>query len=580
MIRTVVFLPILLTLSALSAESALELRAYSDGPRLKRDEPWPEKSAVYDEAKKEIRLCGARNEVLGFQIYLKSKTGTIGGVNIQAADLAGESGKPALPAKNIEFFHEWFTRVETPSRSGDKLYSRGVGEYPDPLVPLSAPKFGAPFDLAEGRSEVLFGDLYIPHATPAGTYRGALTLTSGAGALASLTLSVTVWNFTLPEETHFKNTMAYEREFIRWGFRNPSPDDELKIEEDLFKLAHRHRINPGGDCSMRSTDEAWEEFCKRYGKYFSGAAFTESPGKGTPLYLWRVGFGNPQADDATLKTQVKATVDFFSKKGWMDSIVLGGPDEPKPGQYAQIGKLAKLVREASGGKLKYFLPGAGPQDVYKDFIDIWDGCWTEKDFTWQAERRKAGQKIWYAGGFGAPANPCMDSDPYGNRSWPWVGWKYNFEGFEMWHAVYWVDKFNQIYSLPDGQRDDVNHNPEKYLNVWKNPAPLTFDEGHRRGGKRWKEDILQNGSTSIFYPGYDIGLPKQCVASIKAKDYRRGAQDYEYLWLLDKAGEKKAIDAALAKICVSDSAVTLDEGVWESVRQELGKRLDSIGEKK
>jgi hypothetical protein len=346
----------------------------------------------------------------------------------------------------------------------------------------------------------------------------------------------------------------------------------MKIEEDLFKLAHRHRINTPGDCGMRASDEAWEEYCKRYGKYFSGAAFTESPGKGVPMYLWRLGFGNPDADDATLRQQIKATVDFFGKKGWLDSIVLGGPDEPKPNMFAQIGKVAKFTREASDGKLRYFLPGADPQPVYQDYVDIWDGCWSQKDLAWQAERLKAGQHIWYAGGFGAPANPCMDSAAYGNRSWPWVGWKYHYEGFEMWHSVYWVDKFNGVYHMPSDQRADVDRNPEKYLNVWKNPAPLTFDEGRKRHGERWKDDILQNGSTSIFYPGYDVGLPKQVVASFKAKDYRRGAQDYEYLWLLDQAGEKEMIEDVLARLLSGDK-VTPDDAVWESVHQDMGKRL-------
>jgi hypothetical protein len=557
-----------------TAGDSLELRVFSDGPRIRRDEAWPEKSAIFDSGKNEIHLNGARNEVLGFQICMKSKAGTIGGVSIQAGDLAGESGKQPISAKNIEFFREWFTRVETPSASGDRKYSRGPGEYPDPLVPLSAPKSGAPFDLSQ-QTEVLFGDLYIPHSTPPGVYHGTLTLSAHDAILAKLPLDLTVWNFTLPEESHFKNLMFYEREFIRWGFRNPSLDDEMKIEEDLFRLAHRHRINTPGDGGMRGTEADWEEYCKRYGKYFSGEAFTESPGKGTPIYLWRVTYDPSENEDA-LHKRMSATADFFEKKGWLDRIVIGGPDEPKPSQYPGMKKSAMFAREATGGRIKYFLPGCGPDPLFQDYVDIWDGCWTSKDLPVLDERRKVGQRIWYAGSFGAPANPCMDSDPYGNRSWPWVGWKYKFEGFEMWHAVYWVDKFN----LPHDQRKDIDRSPEKYLNVWTNPASLTFDEGRKRGGKRWIEDILQNGSTSIFYPGYDVGLPRQCVASIKAKDYRRGAQDYEYLWLLDKAGERKLIEDALSKICVSDSAITMDESVWESVRQELGRKLDAIGEKK
>ncbi len=55
------------------------------------------------------------------------------------------------------------------------------------------------------------------------------------------------------------------------------------------------------------------------------------------------------------------------------------------------------------------LPGAGPDPIYQDFVDIWDGIWTQKDLPVLTDRRKAGQRIWYCGGLGAPANPVVDS---------------------------------------------------------------------------------------------------------------------------------------------------------------------------
>ncbi|MBI3828711.1 MAG: DUF4091 domain-containing protein [Planctomycetes bacterium] len=574
-IKMLVLGTLALASAAMASDANLELMVYSDGPKLRRDEAWPEKSAVYAAAKKELRLSGARNEVLGFQIFLRSKEGSIGGVNIQAADLAGAgSGKPALEAKNLEFFRAWFTKVETPSETNGKVHGRGVGEYPDPLVPLQAKKFGAPFDLAPGQTEILFGDLYIPHGTPAGEYRGVLTLSSGGKELEKLDLTLTVWNFTLPEESHFKSTCYYETEFVRWGFRNPSPEDALKIEENFFKLAQRHRMNCPSDVTLRASETDWEKWAERYGKYLDGSAFTASPGKGQPQYLWRTGM-DVNAGEAEWKARLKVAADYFQKKGWLDRFVISGFDEPKPAQYPLVKRIAQFTREASNGRIKFFLPGASPNPEYQDFVDIWDGCWTEKDLPALEERRKAGQRVWYAGSFGAPANPCMDDLPYGNRAWPWVGWRFNFEGFEMWHAVYWTDKFN----LPKEQRAEMDRNPEKYLNVWKNPTSLTFDEGRKRGGKRWKEDILQNGSTSLFYPGYDAGLPLECVASLKAKDFRRGAQDYEYLWLLKKAGEQKLVDAGLAKVLTAEGkGLTLDEQVWEDVRKMLGEKLDKIGD--
>ncbi len=91
----------------------------------------------------------------------------------------------------------------------------------------------------------------------------------------------------------------------------------------------------------------------------------------------------------------------------------------------------------------------------------------------------------------------------------------------MWHAVYWVDKFN----LSDKDRSriiaEMNHDAEPYINVWKNPAPLTFDEARKRG-EPYKDDIRQNGGAVFFYPGYDIGRTRQVVPCLRLKDFRRG----------------------------------------------------------
>jgi hypothetical protein len=51
-----------------------------------------------------------------------------------------------------------------------------------------------------------------------------------------------------------------------------------------------------------------------------------------------------------------------------------------------------------------------------------------------------------------------------------------------------------------------------------------------------------NGDGTFLYPGEDILFPMESrglsgpLSSIRAKNWRRGAQDYEYLWLAKQAG--------------------------------------------
>ncbi len=71
--------------------------------------------------------------------------------------------------------------------------------------------------------------------------------------------------------------------------------------------------------------------------------------------------------------------------------------------------------------------------------------------------------------------------------------------------------------------------------VWTDP--LTFDQ--RRAGTTWPD--WGNGDGTLFYPGTPRGIAGP-VSSVRMKNWRRGAQDYEYMWLLDQRGRGSLVD--------------------------------------
>jgi hypothetical protein len=116
--------------------------------------------------------------------------------------------------------------------------------------------------------------------------------------------------------------------------------------------------------------------------------------------------------------------------------------------------------------------------------------------------KRSGGRIWYT----TDGNFCTET-PYMaiERLLPWFGYKYGAEAYEFW-GVNWL-----------------TYNPYKYgwhSYIFESQAP---------GEESWKK--YPNGDGYIIYPGKLIGKAG-LVGSIRLKQVREGAEDYEYLTIL------------------------------------------------
>ena len=97
----------------------------------------------------------------------------------------------------------------------------------------------------------------------------------------SLTLSLEVFDFTVPDEFHTT------WEFMDYGRCAEGPEDlELKI----YRMAQKHRVTVSSTRMMPDTIGQgygvkldWKRFDRRWGKFFDGSAFVKGPGKGRPI---------------------------------------------------------------------------------------------------------------------------------------------------------------------------------------------------------------------------------------------------------------------------------------------------------
>jgi hypothetical protein len=125
-----------------------------------------------------------------------------------------------------------------------------------------------------------------------------------------------------------------------------------------------------------------------------------------------------------------------------------------------------------------------------------------------------------------------DADAVEFRVIPWIVWKYRIHHYGYWAVNHWHT-----------------------INVFVDPLNFQSKRGDR-----------VNGDGTFFYPGQDGRFPEESrelagpLSSIRAKNFRRGAQDYEYLWLAKEAGLESEIET------IVDSCVPA--GLWEAKSQE------------
>ena len=289
-----------LGLFASSTAAAVTVAAIGDCEKIGPQDPIPACDYVFDSTSSTIKLFAAKNEVVAFQLAIKSDEKQ-GGGDVRFADLAGPA---KLPAESFTAFLETYQHV---TRGIDAPGEFPVNaDYPDPLVPLYDPYsaghagVAAPFAVEPGRNAIVWVDCWVRPETPAGRYKGTLTVALG-GKEIPLNVDLTVWDFTLPAESHIYNfTELYRWEFeyhekAKYGFNTDGWEKMKRYEEML--LDHRMqndltRLWPDmtfeEDGKLKTID--WTEYDKYAASRMDGSFMKDGPAKGARPSLWTFQF--------------------------------------------------------------------------------------------------------------------------------------------------------------------------------------------------------------------------------------------------------------------------------------------------
>lgn len=193
-------------------------------------------TALVEQKSPMIELWAAGNEYESAQVALQSEA--IALINkVESSSLHAVSGH-VIPANlfKARFPAYVFVRNHTGKTPLSELEGTVPGEFPDPLEEKTTLKF-------QGTSSI-FGTWYIPPNTPSGDYRGELSIYTGidTGIVVHIPVIIHVWNFTLPSKPSLLMTNWIYLSQIEAQYKIKRGSNEFwKVVEEIALDMKRHR---------------------------------------------------------------------------------------------------------------------------------------------------------------------------------------------------------------------------------------------------------------------------------------------------------------------------------------------------
>jgi hypothetical protein len=528
---------------------------------------------------KKVKLFGARNEVLGFQIVVESTAAGIKGLSVALPSLHQRGGAAtityappvadptAYAGRPIQVFVENYMNVTQPTHAS-WVFDTGsaaapknpTGWKPVQLVPENARagKGGLPIDVAPRTNQAFWIDVHTARNLPPGIYDGSVRLSAG-GSWRDIPIELELFDFVLPDEASMKAMVYFEPEQVSLY------QGQQNLEDRFHRFAHRQRIELVNAYDAASLQAHAGRF---NGTDFSAASGYAGPGEGVGNRIAPASFYGPGT-----QYDVRASA-WQASDAWMTALAANAPgattflympDEPSSADYPRIKTIAGNIDSNPGpGKGLPIFVTHGFTSELASAIDIWCTGPSRFDVAVAASERAKGKQYWFYNGK-RPASGAIiiDAPATDPRVTAWAAFKDSVEVFFYWHGDHWQHNRQKV-------------NGDRLQNVWADP--ITFDNRVQP-----TDDGVINGDGVLFYPGQEVIHPAEDrgiagpVSTIQLANLRRGLQDHQYLTLARKRGLTTEVNQALTTIVpkvFSDAsgAVAFPEhgDAYEQVRHALG----------
>jgi hypothetical protein len=550
-----------------------------------------------------LKLFGARNESVSFNAIIESPNADARGISVQFDTLSGPDGNKIRNTfgadksnvfnwvgRPIELFYTKYVEIKGISTFGwyhgderqipprFQAASHNWGDrpdhnkrYPDALIPLEVfPTFA----VRGGTNQAVWGDIYISRQQAPGDYRGTIKFLQNGTTFKQVPVVLSVQPFTLPDKTTLvdfghldANDVLYRfvsgGSYVNWNTEGGRM--AKRINDTYIQFLKRHRITiqngetecppePGRVCSMNLN--------RFTGDLFTAANGYDGPGanQGIPLYAYAA-YGTWSKDPNISREGMQNLVDPLGE--WFKSTFPDVKtffylqDEPQQDSFGNVERWSRMIKNDPnpGNRIK---PSATVDFVaaLNNMPDLQiainsiglgncDGCPNGDNtaYTNNAMRQflqKPGNEIWlYNYNHPASGTSNTEDDGIAMRTLGWVQAKFDIKYYYYWFL-----------------------NLESNMDLYQ--SACTWGCGNLRQDPQWGETgdgNYTNGNGILIYPGNDVVNRQDAygimgpVASVRLKEWRRGIQDAEYIYMA------RQYDANRANAIVQS---TVPKVLWEN----------------
>ncbi len=473
-----------------------------------------------------IHIKAARNEYESFQIVVTPVKKELKRVDVRASDLRGEGGK-IFPKENIEFFLVHYIHVHIPSRRYYRMLKdnfpagyEGTGDWPDGLPPFK------PFNIGvEEGNQPIWVALRVPKDTAAGDYMGTVTIQLANAESVKISLKLTVWDFTLSEETHMRSGFPYSIYPKIENVYPPGSEEYTELKDRYYWWLLERRMTPM-DIPVPLTSPEAES-------YLNDPRVT----------AFRIPYTKDEAE-------LERTVRHLEKKGWLKKGYMYFIDEPSKKEFDKVRQAGEWLHSIDMDIR--FLVTVPPDPELFGYVDIWCPAEYRGGETGNQARQTLGEEIWwYANG-----HIVIDFPGMFHRLVFWVQARYKIDGFITWHTNYWS-------MVKDPWKDALT---QKYGTLLSNGQGSYVYPGAKVGVfgpvSSIRLELMREGIEDFEY----FWLLERKIDMVKRKI---GGKGFDY------SGYDRVKDIC-AQLVVTPSRFLLDPWKLQELRQEVAEEILSL----